>query len=93
AQQLGVAIAQKAPLEGEPEQFDTQAKGSEPYKGDLTTFLPLDPLFSNMLPKPDELQQRSTDPVQGEPAGDDALFADSDIPVGLVGTSYSANPN
>jgi len=50
-------------------------------------------LFSNMLPKPDELQKRSTDPVAGEAAGGDALFADSDIPVGLVGTSYSANPH
>lgn len=46
-----------------------------------------------MLPKPDELQKRSTDPVAGEAAGGEALFADSDIPVGLVGTSYSANPN
>ncbi|MDF2641286.1 MAG: algJ [Pseudomonas sp.] len=93
AQQLGVTIAAKAPLEGEPEQFVTQAVDTAPYKGDLTTFLPLDPLFSNMLPKPDELQKRSTDLVEGAPAGDDALFADSDVPVGLVGTSYSANPN
>ena len=94
AQQLGVTIAAKAPLEGEPEQFVTQAVDTAPYKGDLTTFLPLDPLFSNMLPKPDELQKRSTDLVEGAAAGgDDALFADSDVPVGLVGTSYSANPN
>ncbi|EPM92981.1 alginate biosynthesis protein AlgJ, partial [Pseudomonas syringae pv. actinidiae ICMP 19070] len=77
AQQLGAAIAQKAPLEGEPEQFVTQATETAPYKGDLTTFLPLDPLFSNLLPKPDELQKRSTDPVAGAAEGGDALFADS----------------
>lgn len=93
AQQLGLTIAEKSPLEGEPEQFVTQAKESGPYKGDLTNFLPLDPLFSNLLPKPDTLQQMSTDLVESAPAGDDALFADSDVPVGLVGTSYSANPN
>jgi alginate O-acetyltransferase complex protein AlgJ len=93
AQQLGMTIAEKAPLEGEPEQFVTQAKDSAPYKGDLTNFLPLDPLFTNLLPKPDTLQQMSTDLVQSAPTGDDALFADSDVPVGLVGTSYSANPN
>ncbi|AHF66157.1 alginate O-acetyltransferase [Pseudomonas cichorii] len=93
AQQLGVAISSKTPLEGEPEQFVTQAKEATPYKGDLTNFLPLDPLFSNLLPKPDDLQQRSTNPVEGTAAGDDALFADTEIPVGLVGTSYSANPN
>ncbi|EKG33311.1 alginate O-acetyltransferase [Pseudomonas avellanae] len=93
AQQLGAAIAQKAPLEGEPEQFVTQATETAPYKGDLTTFLPLDPLFSNLLPKPDELQKHSTDPVAGAAEGGDALFADSDVAVGLVGTSYSANPN
>ena len=93
AQQLGVTIAAKAPLEGEPEQFVTQAVETAPYKGDLTTFLPLDPLFSNLLPKPDELQKRSTDLAEGAAAGDDALFADSTVPVGLVGTSYSANPN
>jgi alginate O-acetyltransferase complex protein AlgJ len=93
AQQLSLTVAEKTPLEGEPEQFVTQAKESAPYKGDLTNFLPLDPLFSNLLPKPDTLQQMSTDLVESAPTGDDALFADSDVPVGLVGTSYSANPN
>ena len=93
AQQLGLTIAEKTPLEGEPAQFVTQAKDSTPYKGDLTNFLPLDPLFTNLLPKPDTLQQMSTDLVESAPTGDDALFADSEVPVGLVGTSYSANPN
>jgi alginate O-acetyltransferase complex protein AlgJ len=50
-------------------------------------------LFSDLLPKPDQLQQRDTQPAQAETTGDDALFADSQVAVGLVGTSYSANPN
>jgi len=93
AQQLGAVVAQQTPLSGEPEKFVTQAKETAPYKGDLTNFLPLDPLFSNLLPQPDQLQQRSTDPVAADAQGDDALFADDSVAVGLVGTSYSANPN
>lgn len=93
AQQLSEAISQKTPLSGDPQTFVTEAKSSEPYKGDLTNFLPLDPLFSNLLPKPDDLQQRSTNPAQTEGDGGDALFADNSVAVGLVGTSYSANPN
>ncbi|MGV6397515.1 alginate O-acetyltransferase [Pseudomonas caspiana] len=93
AQQLGAVVAQQTPLSGEPEKFVTQAKETTPYKGDLTNFLPLDPLFSNLLPQPDQLQQRSTDPVATDAQGDEALFADNSVAVGLVGTSYSANPN
>ena len=93
AQQLGTVISKETPLSGEPENFVTEAKETAPYKGDLTSFLPLDPLFSNLLPKPDQLQQRSTNPAQAEANGGDALFADSEVAVGLVGTSYSANPN
>lgn len=93
AQQLSIAIAQKTPLSGEPEKFVTQAKETAAYKGDLTNFLPLDPLFSHWLPQPDQLQQRSTDLIEAQASGDDGLFADSDVAVGLVGTSYSANPN
>lgn len=93
AQQLGNVIAQQAPLNVEPQNFVTEAKSTEPYKGDLTNFLPLDPLFSNLLPKPDDLQQRSTNPADAGGESDDALFADNSVAVGLVGTSYSANPN
>ncbi|MGY4534922.1 alginate O-acetyltransferase complex protein AlgJ [Pseudomonas sp. TE3786] len=95
AQNLGASVAQKAPLDAPPQQFVTEAKQAEPYKGDLTTFLPLDPLFSNLLPKPDQLQQRTTRAAEegSSEGGDDALFADSQVPVALVGTSYSANPH
>jgi alginate O-acetyltransferase complex protein AlgJ len=97
AQNLGKAITTQMPLSGQPQQYQTAPVKTEAYKGDLTTFLPLDPLFSNLLPKPDELQQRSTTAVEnaaGESTnGDDALFANNDIPVALVGTSYSANPH
>ncbi|ROL71659.1 alginate O-acetyltransferase [Pseudomonas vranovensis] len=93
AQHLAAAVARQTLLNGEPQQFVTEQRQSAPYKGDLTNFLPLDPLFSNLLPPPDTLQQRSTRPAEAEGESGDALFADSEIPVALIGTSYSANPN
>ncbi|MFK0088149.1 alginate O-acetyltransferase [Pseudomonas sp. NPDC090755] len=93
AQQLAEAIGRQNLLNGEPQQFVTEQRQSAPYKGDLTNFLPLDPLFSHLLPPPDTLQQRSTRPAEGPAQDGDALFADNEIPVALVGTSYSANAN
>ncbi|WP_460423403.1 alginate O-acetyltransferase [Pseudomonas sp. ZL2] len=93
AQHLAAAVARQTLLNGEPQQFVTEQRQSAPYKGDLTNFLPLDPLFSNLLPPPDTLQQRSTRPAQAEGENGDALFADNEIPVALIGTSYSANPS
>ncbi|AYC31869.1 alginate O-acetyltransferase [Pseudomonas cavernae] len=94
AQHLAQTVQRHAPLAGEPQRFVTELDAAKPYQGDLTNFLPLDPLFSAWLPAPDCLQPRRTHAV-GTRQGDDAtaLFADSQIPVVLVGTSYSADPN
>ncbi|WP_213875220.1 alginate O-acetyltransferase [Pseudomonas sp. dw_358] len=93
AHSLSEAVHAHAPLSGEPQTYVTDSQPAAPYKGDLTTFLPLDPLFSNLLPPPDELAQRATHLQQAAAASDDALFANTDIAVALVGTSYSANPH
>ncbi|UXH40811.1 alginate O-acetyltransferase [Pseudomonas promysalinigenes] len=91
AQTLADAVSRQRLLDGEPQAFITDAGSTAPYKGDLTNFLPLDPLFSDLLPAPDNLQQLTTRPAEADAAGGDALFADTQIPVALVGTSYSAN--
>ncbi len=93
AQHLAEAVNRQNLLNGEPQMFVTEQRPAEQYKGDLTNFLPLDPLFSNLLPAPDTLQTRSTRPADSAADSGDALFADSEIPVALVGTSYSANPH
>ncbi|WPP00739.1 alginate O-acetyltransferase [Pseudomonas sp. HR96] len=93
ARQLSQAIAAHDPLAGAPQTYVTDSQAAAPYKGDLTTFLPLDPLFGNLLPPPDDLAQRSTHLQQAAEASADALFASDDIAVALVGTSYSANPH
>ncbi|QQZ43081.1 alginate O-acetyltransferase [Pseudomonas sp. SK3(2021)] len=93
ANQLAKAIADKAPLMGQPQRFVTEAEQTVVHKGDLRLFLPLDPLFENLMPAKEPLQKRVTRAADDQPAADDALFADNEVPVALVGTSYSANPN
>lgn len=93
AKQLARVINAKTLLSGEPQRFVTDAESITPHSGDLRLFLPLDPLFENLMPPKEPLQKRVTHAVQTQAAGDDALFADSEMPVALVGTSYSANPN
>jgi alginate O-acetyltransferase complex protein AlgJ len=91
AQQLSRTLKRAITLTGEPQVFVTQASPTEPYKGDLTRFLPLEPLFGHLLPPPDQLRRNETQAAE-QAAGTDALFSDSDMPIALVGTSYSANP-
>ncbi|MFF7705826.1 alginate O-acetyltransferase [Pseudomonas sp. NPDC007930] len=93
AKQLGGFIQANTPLDASPVQYVTEAGPVQPYKGDLTNFLPLDPLFSNLLPKPDDLSQHTTKPAADGSGGGDDLFGASAVPVALVGTSYSANPH
>ncbi|WP_252273200.1 alginate O-acetyltransferase [Pseudomonas subflava] len=70
--------------------YHTQVTGSETHKGDLLSYLPLDPYFAGMQPPHEELEQRRTDQNGGEDAAD--LFGGSVPQLALVGTSYSANP-
>ncbi len=73
-------------------EFVTRVGETRPHKGDLLTYLPLEPLFPALGPAPDTLTERST---AVENQGDDAaesLFADTSADIVLVGTSYSANP-
>ena len=56
AKQLAKAIAEKTPLSGEPQRFVTEAEKTEPHKGDLRLFLPLDPLFENLMPPKEPLE-------------------------------------
>lgn len=94
AKLLSQTIAQQTPLSTEPQKFVTEAAPTIPFKGDLTTYLPLDPLFTQWLPKPDELSQHTTHQADDGASNDaSGLFDDKQIPVALVGTSYSANPH
>jgi alginate O-acetyltransferase complex protein AlgJ len=89
AKALSEVVRSAMQLRGEPQQFVTETVETRTHQGDLTRFLPLAPLFESLMPQADRLQQRETHAAEG---GGDDLFGDSDLPVTLVGTSYSANP-
>lgn len=93
AERLARGIRDGQHLDLPQQTFITEAQKSAPHKGDLLTFLPLDPLFSDLLPAPDQLQERQTHAAADASTGGGDLFGDSAQPqVALVGTSYSANP-
>lgn len=90
ARALSRVVRRAVPLRGEPQRFVTETLEPRPHQGDLTRFLPLAPLFDGLLPAADSLSRRETHAA--EESGEDALFAEQDLPVALVGTSYSADP-
>lgn len=56
ANTLAKTIADKFPLSGEPQRFVTTPAEKVTHKGDLRLFLPLDPLFENLMPAQEPLQ-------------------------------------
>jgi alginate O-acetyltransferase complex protein AlgJ len=56
ANTLAKTIADKFPLSGEPQRFVTEPAEKVTHKGDLRLFLPLDPLFENLMPAQEPLQ-------------------------------------
>ncbi|MBC9250534.1 alginate O-acetyltransferase [Pseudomonas alcaligenes] len=92
AKDLAAYLAARGDWPRGEQQFVTRTAASQSHKGDLLSFLPLAPYFSALQPPAESLQPRHTESL--ETAGDsgDALFADSQPQVALVGTSYSANP-
>lgn len=66
--------------------FTTRHGEALPYRGDLSRYLPLGPLYDAIGPEDDLLVTARTESSSG-PDGD--LFAPVEIPVVLIGTSYS----
>ncbi|MEX2540301.1 MAG: hypothetical protein WD314_00775 [Trueperaceae bacterium] len=66
--------------------FGSDRLDPSPYRGDLAGFLPLGPFYDPLGPEDDLLARRVTERSEGP--GDD-LFAAVELPVALVGTSYS----
>jgi alginate O-acetyltransferase complex protein AlgJ len=89
ADALAERIAQEALLPSlGNEAFETRVTGTTRFEGDLLNFIPLGPFQSRLGPQPDSLREQET--VQTSEA-DVGLFDEVQIPVVLVGTSYSAN--
>jgi len=86
-----------------PQAFITERSGSNTIEGDLLSFLPLAPLFENLMPATETIEQFQTYPVGDDPF-DQAVFDDSVLiieealfspiepsEVILLGTSFSAD--
>lgn len=79
--------------------YRTTVAPAAAHRGDLMSFLPLDPWFARLLPPQDRLERQSTEPVTPASGGPGSspgqeLLDDAPRPdIVLVGTSYSANPN
>ncbi|MDX1456347.1 MAG: alginate O-acetyltransferase [Marinobacter sp.] len=74
------------------QQYVTTLDKPQLHRGDLLTYIPLEPLFSDLGPAPDLFSVRTTTAMEDSPSSSQALFADNTASVVLVGTSYSANP-
>ncbi len=87
---IASTVRDRAPFDGQgATSFVTEYDERHEYWGDLTTFLDLGPLLERLGPPPDLVATPHTNPLS--PAGAD-LFAAVNVPVALVGTSYSADP-
>lgn len=88
---LGVAAAvdRLEALSGAPSsEFQTVPEGTAPLDGDLVSFVPLGRWFDILMGR-ESITHYTTSTVRGPPLG---LFDTPEIPVTLVGTSFSADP-
>ncbi|MDB5985984.1 MAG: alginate O-acetyltransferase [Nevskia sp.] len=89
AQAIGNAVAKLDLRFAAPTDFRQRREACAAHRGDLFTFLPLDPYFSWLLPPPDCVEAAHTEATSTS----SELFGDAPPPqIALVGTSYSANP-
>jgi len=92
AAQAIATTARALKLGGGNSEFRTVDVGEQTHRGDLFSFLPLDPYFDSLLPPPDEVAQVKTESVSAGGADTGLLDDAAAARVALVGTSYSAEP-
>lgn len=92
------ALAGSLRREGLPglftDDYETRVVGEQLHEGDLLNFLPLGALQERLGPPLDTLELLETRPLEaGSGGAGSGLFGAASVPVTLVGTSYSANPD
>jgi len=94
ARSLAEHLARQGIWQHGDQTFVTEAVDSREHKGDLLSFLPLEPYFADRQLPAEQLRLRLTRAAEGqEESAEDALFVDAQPAIALVGTSYSANAN
>lgn len=87
---IAATVRTEAPFEGLGDTpFATEDDEVREHWGDLTVFLDLGPWLPHLGPPPDLVAAPRTRSLA---APSDDLFATVEVPVALVGTSYSADP-
>jgi alginate O-acetyltransferase complex protein AlgJ len=87
AEAVAAEIAALGPFEWLHETaFATRPEEPRPHRGDLAGFLPLGPFYDAIGPEDERLVPLNTAPVSGAKSD---LFAAVELPVTIVGTSYS----
>lgn len=93
AQSLAAYLFERGSLQPGDERFVTAPGKTQTHKGDLLSFLPLEPYFAGLQPPSEQLLQRQTVIADDQDANSaEALFDEQPTRLALVGTSYSANP-
>lgn len=87
AQTLSAAVRRVDRATPATQPYVTETDPALEHRGDLMRFLPVDPYFASLLPRPDALAVTHTTRADGGGLLDEA--ADPDVV--LVGTSYSAD--
>lgn len=86
-QELGLTDAA-----AKPGDYSTTEGAEVVHRGDLLSFLPLEPMFKSLMPPVEMIRDVDTS-ASASLSSEMGLFDDTKLPeVALVGTSYSANP-
>ncbi|WP_417565677.1 alginate O-acetyltransferase [Marinobacter sp.] len=94
ARHAATFIRERFPQQSWGEQtFITSVEEPVTHRGDLLTYIPVAPAFTEFGPTPDQLKPRTTEEAakHSANANANALFGGSTAETVLVGTSYSAN--
>lgn len=95
AQEIVRWVSQSGALTGDQMQsnFVLKTGGAKDHRGDLLSFLPVLPSVRKSAPQPDRIRTGEAQlQATGGAAQDDALLGDAQVPVALVGSSYSFDP-
>lgn len=71
--------------------FVTSVEEPVTHRGDLLTYIPVEPSFTEVGPGPDRIEPRITEVAAANNGDAGALFGETSTETVLVGTSYSAN--
>lgn len=83
-------LLQQPGLQWQPQAYGVERQPAQPLESDLENYLPLRPLFGELLPAAEQYTPTRV-VARNLASNEDALFGNTGNTVALVGTSYSAD--